>query len=115
MGILQQNYTVPDILTLSFLACSIIACTLVCIHYLVKKSGLSETADRLLFCLALSDLVGAVTWFLDINLPGVLCPYSGVLNMFGYQAAQLWTCIIGAYLIITCSAKHHRRKSSSTS
>lgn len=40
MTILQQHYTVPDILTLSFLACSIVACTLVCIHYLVKVYSL---------------------------------------------------------------------------
>jgi hypothetical protein len=101
----QDDFTLSVILTLSFLVCSIGSCGAVSIHFLVKKAGLSDTASRLLFCLAFSDLIGAVVWFADIMFPYTLCPYSGALNMFGYQSAQFWTCIIGAYLIITCSAK----------
>lgn len=105
MGIEQTHFTVPVILTIVFLAFSICSCGAVFFHFIFKKSSLSDTPSRLLFCLSLSDLIGAVVWFLDIIIPGLLCPYAGMLNLWGYQSAQFWTCVIGAYLIITCSAK----------
>jgi hypothetical protein len=100
-----KDFSVDVVLTLCFLSCSIATCGAVLIHFLVKKNGLAETASRLLFCLALSDFIGATVWFVDTLIPDVLCPWIASANMFGYQSAEIWTCIIGAYLIITCSAK----------
>eukprot|EP00026_Physarum_polycephalum_P010166 Phypoly_transcript_10318.p1 GENE.Phypoly_transcript_10318~~Phypoly_transcript_10318.p1 ORF type:complete len:302 (+),score=47.61 Phypoly_transcript_10318:185-1090(+) len=56
-----------------------------------------------MFSMALADLLGASFWFLDMLHS--ICPLNVVLNLYGYQSAQLWSCIMGAYLILKFSDK----------
>ena len=46
--------------------------------------------------MAFADLVGATFWFADIMHS--MCPWWMILNLYGYQAAQMWSCVIGILL-----------------
>jgi len=53
--------------------------------------------------MAAADLIGATFWFADTMHS--VCPLWMVLNLYGYQAAQAWSCVIGAYLIFKFSER----------
>jgi len=56
-----------------------------------------------MFSMAMADLLGATFWFIDMLHS--MCPLNLVLNLYGYQAGQLWSCIMGLYLILKFSGR----------
>jgi len=57
-----------------------------------------------MMCMAAADFVGAFFWFADVVHS--VCPEWMVLNLYGYQAAQMWSCMIGVYLVLKFSERH---------
>jgi len=53
--------------------------------------------------MAVADLLGASFWFADIMYS--ICPYFMLINLYGYQSAQMWSCVIGAYLVLKFSQR----------
>jgi len=90
------------ILTLFFLSCSITTSVSIIVYFALKKD-LKRQSSRFMISMALADFVGATFWFADIMYS--ICPTWMVLNLYGYQAAQTWSCAIGAYLLLKFSGK----------
>jgi len=57
-----------------------------------------------MICMAFADLLGATFWFADVMHS--ICPPWMILNLYGYQSAQMWSSLIGAYLVLKFSQKY---------
>jgi len=75
-----------------------IVCTPFCIGgalymmYSFLRSSSRSFSSKLVFCLALSDLLlGAVSLFEIIFPQGYYCDYLGFLRLFGIYSNMLWT------------------------
>jgi len=92
--------SITIILTLFFLSCSISSSFFVMVYFFLKRD-FKRRSSRLMICMAFADFVGATFWFADIMYS--VCPAFLILNIYGYQSAQMWSSLIGAYLVLKFS------------
>jgi len=88
--------------TLFFLSCSITSSLSVILYFIVKKD-VRRISSRLMISMACADLLGATFWLADIMHS--VCPEWMLINLYGYQAAQCWSCVIGIHLSLKFSQR----------
>eukprot|EP00026_Physarum_polycephalum_P014408 Phypoly_transcript_14921.p1 GENE.Phypoly_transcript_14921~~Phypoly_transcript_14921.p1 ORF type:complete len:279 (+),score=33.96 Phypoly_transcript_14921:2-838(+) len=96
---------------IAFLSISCFASTLSIVVKIIQRKEVftkNNVAARLLLCLAISDLVGAGGWLLQVWIRS--CPLMMIFNFFGGYAASFFGNSVGFHLVAKIRAKQVRNR-----
>ena len=77
----------------------------VIVHFLLLKSLQSQLSFRIIFWVAVSDFIMALSFVMGAPEQGVLCQIQGSVQQFGSMASILWVVAISGTIDYLMSAK----------